>query len=362
MRMRSLRLASLGLLLPRLAFAEPRPTDARSASVALLDEAKRLAAAGKTADACAKYAASYSLDAQLDALLPLADCLEQGGKLASAYAAFHDAVEVAQSVGDQRWAVADERSRRLQPRLSYMTIDVPHERRLPALSIDCDGFRVGSSGWGVPIPVDPGSHVIVVNAYGYRAWQASVDVHAEGDALYVEVPLLEKTPDGAAATAPATSAPAPSVAAAPPPVATPAPAPALVPRAAAPAPAPARVHSGLSRGRVAALVAGGVGVASLGFGFYFLGKTQSTLSERDGICPTSKDCAPGTNAHLGQLTLQARNARSAEIGGFAVAAAAAAIGAGLWLTSGKPSHADHVAYIVPLIAPRVGGLAVGGRL
>ena len=81
------------LLLAASASAQT-PVDSRAASVAALTEAKRLAAAGNAAEACAKYGESYSLDAQLDALLPLADCFEQSGKLASAYNAFRDAVEV----------------------------------------------------------------------------------------------------------------------------------------------------------------------------------------------------------------------------------------------------------------------------
>lgn len=358
---RALRFSLLALLLPSVALAQPAAADARSASVALLSEAKRLAAAGHTADACAKYAESYSLDAQLDALLPLADCLEQSGKLASAYAAFHDAVEVAERARDPRAGIADERAKRLRPRLSYLTIDVPQARRLPALSIERDGFRLGSSAWGVPIPVDPGGHLIVVNAYGYRTWQTSVEVRGEGAAPFVEVPLLEKAPDAeAASTVAPSSTVEPAIApAAPSVVVTP-----TVPAPRAPARGPAKLphRSGLARGQVAALVAGGVGVVSLGVGFYFSSKTQGTLRERDGICPSGRDCAPGTNAHLGQLTLQARNQRSAEVVGFAVAAASVALGTGLWLTAGEPSHSDKAAYVVPVVATTGGGLMIGGRL
>jgi hypothetical protein len=358
----ALRLGWLAFLLPGLAFAQT-PTDARSASVALLNEAKGLAGAGKTAEACAKYAESYSLDAQLDALLPLADCFEQSGKLASAHAAFLDAVEVAQRASDQRWLVADERAKRLRPRLSYLTIDVPQERRLPALSIARDGFRLGSSGWGVPIPIDPGGHVIVVSAYGYRTWQTSVEVRGEGAAPFVEVPLLETAsgPEGVRGVAQSAAVePATPMATAAPPVVAAAPAPA--PHAPARAPAKPPAPSGVARGHVAALVAGGVSVASLGLGFYFLARKQTTLSERDGICPSAKDCAPGTNAHLGRLTVQARNERSGEIACFAAGAAFAAFGAGLWLTAGKPSHSDTAAYVAPVIAPTGGGLMLGGRL
>src|SRR3954464_4497746 len=101
------------------AMAQSAPADARSASVALLVEATRLAAAGNAPAACAKYAESYSLDAQLDALMPLADCWEQSGKLASAYASLRDTVDIAQRAGDARAANVDERANELRSRLSY---------------------------------------------------------------------------------------------------------------------------------------------------------------------------------------------------------------------------------------------------
>jgi hypothetical protein len=347
---RVLRVSLAFVLWPCLAPAQPARSDARTESVSRLREAQKLARAGSEAEACQKYGESYSLDAVLDALLPWAECLEKSGKPASAYAAFLDAAELARRAGDQRWVAADERAKQLKPRLSYLTIDVPQDRRLPALSIERDGFRLGSSGWGVPIPVDPGSHSIVVRAYGYQDWQTTVDVQTDGAAApYVEVPLLDKLPTDietpAAPLAPAEPARLP----APPASAAPAP---LQPTPAAP---PARA-AGTSATHVAALVAGGVGVAGLGLGFYFMSKTHSTLSEREGICPTSKNCEPGTNAHLAELTQQATNQQRAEIAFFAVAGAAAAIGTGLWLLPKNHGTREHATLVVPVVAPSGGGL------
>jgi hypothetical protein len=350
---RIVQVSLLGVLWPCLAPAQPAPSDARSQSVALLREADQLAAAGSAAEACQKYGESYSLDAQLDALLPWADCLEKSGKWASAYAAFLDAAEVARRAGDQRSAAADERAQKLRPRLSYLTIDVPQARRLPALSIERDGFRLGSSSWGVPMPVDPGSHTIVVRAYGYRDWQTTLDIQGDAAAPYVEIPLLEKLPAAAVAPAPPV-APAAQVA----PASAPAP-------AAVPPPAPARPRSqkpgALPPTRVAALVAGGVSVVSLGIGFYFMAQTHSTLSERDGICPTSKNCEPGTNAHLAELTQHAVNQQRAEIVFFAVAGAAAVAGTGLWIFPKSQTSKDHAALLVPVAAPAGGGLLLRGN-
>ncbi len=345
-----LRISVAAWALHGQALAQAAPMDARSASVAALSEAAQLAASGNMADACAKYAQSYSLDAQLDALLPLAGCFEQSGKLASAYLAFRDAVEVAQRSGDNRAATAEERAKRLRPRLSYLTIEVLQDRRLPALSVERDGFRLGSSAWGVPVPVDPGQHVISASAYGYKPWQTSIHVQGEGAAPYVEVPLLESS-DAPAPVSAVSAAPVPPVAAPP------------APRSVAtPPPSRAAAGRGLTPPRIAAIAAAGVGVVSLGVGAYFTAKTRSTLDERDGICPSGKDCAPGTNAHLADLTSDAKGQQRAGITFFALGGAALALGAGLWFLPKVNASKDHSTYLVPLVQPAGGGLLLGGRL
>jgi hypothetical protein len=352
---RMFRVSLLAMLLPSTALAQ---TEARATSAALLSEAKQLAASGDREGACQQYAASYSLEAQLDALLPLAECFEQDGKLASAYAAYRDAVEIGQRSRDSRWVAADARANQLKPRLSYLTIEVPGPRQLPALSVERDGYRVGSSAWGVPAPVDPGAHVISVKANGYRDWQTTIDVQGEGSAPYVEVPLLEKLGEAELATPLAGAPPAepavlPPVAPAPAGPATASPSPSLAQRG---------QRQGLPPTRVAALVAVSVGVVSVGVGVYFLAKTRSTLSERDGICPSGKDCAPGTNLHLAELTHKAINQQRAEIAFLALGGAAVALGAGLWFWPQRAASGDHAAYVLPMVEPSGGGLLFGGRL
>ena len=348
------------LLIVATAWAQA-PVDARAASVAALTEAKRLAAAGNAAEACAKYGESYSLDAQLDALLPLADCFEQGGKLASAYNAFRDAVEVAQRSGDARAGTADARAQQLRPRLSYLTVEVQQERRLPALAVERDGFRLGSSAWGVPMPVDAGQHVVSVSAYGYKPWQTTVDVQGEGAAPYVDVPMLERLPEAPAIApvAPAVAAPALQVV----------PAPQLLPPAAVPAPMPpapalksAQASAGLPPTRVAAIAAAGAGVLSMGVGVYFLSKKNSTLTARDAICPSGKGCEPGTNARLADMTQQATNQQKAQIAFMAVGGVALALGGVLWFLPKRKQPDEQASYLVPVVEPFGGGVVLGGSL
>lgn len=331
------------------------PADAQTRALALLSEAEQLAASGNASEACDKYRESASLDAQLEALLPWARCLEQAGKLASAYAAYNDAAEVARRRSDARATSAEQAAAALRPRVTFLTIDVPAAHRVTGLSVERDGFRVGSSSWGVPMPIDAGVHVVVARAFGYKDFLVTLEVKGEGEQPYFEVPQLEKL-QGAIAPAPSVVPPP----AAPPPVA---PAPAPVPVAAAPVTPAAQSAStsGLGTQRTIALVAGGAAVVSLGLGAYFLVRTDKTLDERDGICPSGKNCEPGTNQHLAELTSNARAQQRAEVAFFALGGASAALAAGLWFWSGS-ERADRSTFVSPVMAPSAAGLVLGGRL
>lgn len=347
-------LLGVGFVLARAggAQAQSEQPDARTRALELLREAEQLASAGNASEACGKYGASVSLDAQLDALLPWASCLEKESKLASALQAFGDAVDVARRTGDPRLTSAEQAMARLRPRVSFLTIDVPAARRVPGINVECDGFRVGSSSWGVPLPIDPGRHVVVVRASGYRDFQIALEVKGEAEQPYVEVPLLDRVESPPPAVAAPAPAPAPVVASAAP-----------VARAAHPdaAPEPAPAPSGLGRTRVIALVAGGASLISLGLATTYAIKTNDKLDERDAICPSGKGCAPGTNQHLASLTATARQYQRLEVTFFALAGATAGLAAGLWFWP-RTERTERSAFVAPVLAPGAAGVVLGGRL
>ena len=75
----------------------------KAASVALFNEGRRLVGLGKLAEACPKFEASFSLVPGIGTQLNLADCYQQLGRTASAWATFRDAaIAAARSLVDWR--------------------------------------------------------------------------------------------------------------------------------------------------------------------------------------------------------------------------------------------------------------------
>jgi hypothetical protein len=186
--------------------AAPALAGDEAAAEALFLEAKKLAAEGKLAEACPKFAESNRLDRGAGTLIHLADCYERNHQTASAWATFRDAASAAQGLGRADWEkLATSRAAALEPKLARLTIKVvaPAE----GIAVTRDGSPTSPASWNVAIPVDVGNHVVVASAPGRKAFNASVTVRADGDRSELVVPKLESGATGASgavATAPAT--------------------------------------------------------------------------------------------------------------------------------------------------------------
>ncbi|MBN2195003.1 MAG: hypothetical protein JW751_19455 [Polyangiaceae bacterium] len=203
----------------------------RALAEALYDEGRRLMTEGRYADACAKLYESQRLDPATGTLLNLAACREQEGKLATAWLLFKDAAAAARRDGRQdRVEYAEKRAEELSPRVSRLTIEVPAGAALPGLEVKLDGVVVRSAAWGLPTPLDGGTHVVEAAAPGHAPFRGEVQVGVEQANQSLEVPVLAPEAE------PRTSTPttAPSVVAAPD-VGTPVGEPVTVPVASAPA-------------------------------------------------------------------------------------------------------------------------------
>lgn len=161
----------------------------------LFREGKRLMAAGKTAEACAAFEASFRNDPEVSTLLNLADCREKNGQIASAWGLFVDADRRSRAADNPVLAAysktARERAGALEPRMSFLTIAVADDARLADLTVYKNGAAVDSSEWGRALPVDGGEYQIEVQAPEYRAWRATIRVGPERDKATVAVPRLE---------------------------------------------------------------------------------------------------------------------------------------------------------------------------
>ncbi|HTM44059.1 MAG TPA: hypothetical protein VL137_03835 [Polyangiaceae bacterium] len=204
----ALWLATFALLLlaPRFALAQQANASDRAAAEALFNDGVKLLDAGNPAAACPKLEESQRLDPGVGTLLYLADCYQQVGRTASAWATFRDAAYAAHSAGQSdREQTASQSADALQPSLSFVALDVA-SADTEGLQIKRDGEVVGKALWTSPVPMDPGAHQLEVSAPGKKTWTTQFDVPKQAGSTTIPVPALQDAP--VAVAAPTQAAPA----------------------------------------------------------------------------------------------------------------------------------------------------------
>lgn len=169
---------------------------ARAQSVeaeAAFRDGKRLMGEKKYAEACEAFATSLRLAPGTSTRVNLADCREKNGELATAWGLFREVVMDARGDAslDALGKVAKERSDKLEPRLSYLTINVTDDVRVDGLEVTRDGVVIASGAWNQALPIDGGTHVISGRAPGHEPWSTTATVAAEGDKQAVEIPKFK---------------------------------------------------------------------------------------------------------------------------------------------------------------------------
>lgn len=246
--------------------AAPSAED-RALATELFKQGRDLMTAGKAAEACPKLAESHRLDPGGGTILNLALCYEAIGKLASAYGAFNDALAMARRDDrDDRVTIAIDHLASVESRVSRLIIAVPAGSELTGLEVRRDGAEVSRAAWGSAMPMDGGSHQIVVSAPGHRPWSVTVTVQNESDKQTIVVPRL----------APEVAPPAP-------------PAPLKPTTATPPArqPLAAQRRSSANPQRSWGFIVGGVGVLGLGAGTYFGLRALSKRDESEALCKST---------------------------------------------------------------------------
>ena len=146
-------------------------------------------------EACEKFAASQELDSGLGTMLYLADCYEQAGRTASAWALFREAEDAARRAEQpDREHIANERAASLEARLSKLELRVSPARSVPGLELRLNDAPVPSASWNVPLPVDPGSTRLEARAPGKKPWSIQLEVAVGPASQVAEVQDLVDAP------------------------------------------------------------------------------------------------------------------------------------------------------------------------
>lgn len=152
-----------------------------------------LAQGGKCEEALPHLAESLRLDPKAITLINLADCEEKLGKLSDAMSHWVDARSRAQAEGARPIEEeAEKRATTLEPRLARLTIALAPTAPKDAV-VERDGIALGPPSLGIPLPVDPGAHAIVVKAKGRPDGTTQLTL-GEGETKRVEVDVAGGTP------------------------------------------------------------------------------------------------------------------------------------------------------------------------
>jgi hypothetical protein len=282
--------------------------DEKAVAEALFRDGRDLLAAGKTSEACAKFATSQRIEPKLGTLLNLAACHEAEGRTASAWAEFTEAAVIAaRAKQPEREQFAREHAGKLGERLSRVRISVAGDQQV---SIQIDGLVVDRTVLGSAIPLDPGAHQLVVTAQHKKPHEAKLVVPAGPSLTEVEVPMLASVETAPPAPRSSTNGPPPD---------------------AAP-----------DRSRTYAWAAFGAGAAAVAAGTYFGLTAFAKNADADELgCRVEGD--EGVCPDVGSKSAKDASRLPAHASTFAFGVAAVAVGVGIYFLVRSPSSSPTAA-------------------
>lgn len=292
--------ALVGLAAP----AAQAETDEQRA-LALFEKGRRLAREGRCVDAMAPLTESLRYAEGVGVLLNLGHCAETLGRLATAQRYFARAEHVAAARTDRRREEAASRARALDAKVPRLRIDVPAGAEP---TVEVDGETWGRDRWSIPVPVDPGPHVLSVSGGGVREQKKSVTLGASSEVTAWALELERPAP----ATAP--SAP-------------------LVRLLKEPEP-PLQPGRGPRTQRTVGFVTAGVGAAGLAAGAIFGVVSIVTHASVVDRCPDYPTCPRDDRATLDDLNGRAET--TGNVSTVALIAGAALLASGVLLVLTAP--------------------------
>ncbi len=324
----SIWILTLAIALAGPARSYAQPTDGAAAAEVLFTEGKQLAARGDYALACPKFEASLRLDPALGTRLNLGDCYEALGKLASAWAMYTAAADVARIQRDQREALAARKARQLEPRLPRLVVRVDGPPT-PGMTIVRSGAALEPAMLGSATFIDPGRTVITASAPGYVTKTITIEAK-EGGVDEVVIPALVRV---------ASSDPAPTPAR-----------PQVVPAVVAheDVPVPSRRRALVVAGAGVGVLVGGLVIGALAHARWNDAFARGACSKVDLTCTSD-----------GQRDLDsARTGATISTVTVVVGLAAVGVGAYLYLTGRKPREVTTARW-VPIVTPNATGVGWG---
>lgn len=271
--------------------------------------------------ACSKFRQSMDAEPSVGALLNVAACSAQEGKLARAADEYRRVLSMNEATRDaKRRAAVDAETRAalraLQPRVPSVVVQV---RPMPAaLTVEIDSVPLDRLRLGTAIDLDPGEHQVRVTAPGFEQAERRVQLQ-ESDRSVVEIDLQQTLIPG--------SRPA-----------------------------------GLSI--VPGFVLGGVGIAVLAVGGALLGAASIKASEIEDLCgegAAPPRCDPPSNAAAANDL--SGTGSTLEIGGWvAVGVGGAALSAGAALLVFSLTNASSDVSLATMTFAAWGPAGPGGRL
>ncbi|MCU0657418.1 MAG: hypothetical protein MUF64_19810 [Polyangiaceae bacterium] len=338
--MSSLSARSLSLLLALSTFsshAAGQSPEAKAQAEVLFEEGVKKLGSKEIDAACKALEMSQKLDPGIGTLLYLADCYEQQGKLASAWATFREAASLAKAANQgKREATALRRASELSPRVPRITL-LPPSGDSPELTATRNGAPIARELWGRPMPIDPGLHTFEVTGPGKKAVRIELTIKQGEEPQSLQLPTPEPLPRAASsAPPPATSAPPPDPPASAPPLAPP--------------------PSGAQK--TAGLVLAGVGVLGVGLGSYLGLQARSDSKEADRLCnPADRTRCNADAARLGN---DARSTANIATVVFTSGGALLLGGALLYLLAPSTAPSSGRTHLIPAVGPSHAGLSLGG--
>jgi len=302
---------------------------------ALFRDGRTLIKAGRTSEACAKFAESNRLDPQTGALLNLALCHEEEGKMASAWAEFN---EVAERSGptSERTGFAQRHALAAEGKLSKLRIRVV--RAVPGLSLTLDGRPLRPAELGLLIPLDPGAHTVEATAPGKRHVLEQIEI-ATGPATRELVVNLVDAP-GATAARPAPALPS-------------------LPAARSQGGAPTDPASTDTSRRNVGLIVGSIGLVGIGVAGVYGVRALQQKKTYDDLCHDPNHC-PTQEARDQAVQAKSELEKAANVAtiGFGVGLVGLATGLYLLLTAPSPKPPNSVR-ILPVLARGAAGVTIG---